>query len=111
MSEELTHKLIYVAGPYRAGHGRTVQDNIENARKAAVALWQAGHTVICPHLNTAGMDGVIPDDEFIVRDLLIVARCDALYMLKAWRDSKGACIERKYAIGKGIPIHYEEIDE
>ena len=102
------HQLVYVAGPYRAYEGHPVEENIQKAREAAIRLWQAGNAVICPHANSAGMDGIIPDDEFIRRDLLIVARCDSIYLLKDFRKSRGALEEQAVAVKFGLEIYYEE---
>lgn len=33
---------------------------------------------------------------------------DAVLMLKGWRESKGAVIERQWAVTHGIPIVYQD---
>lgn len=97
--------LIYVAGPYRAYGSFSVADNIQNAREVAIAIWQAGHTAICPHLNALNFeeDSGLPDEVFLERDLEILARCDAIVMAPRWEYSHGAIAEREYAIRHGIP--------
>jgi len=95
--------LIYVAGPYRGN----VDKNVQAARDCAIALWGAGHAVICPHANTYRMDegtGITSDD-LIKGDLNMLARCDAIMMLPGWEDSEGATIELKHADALGIPIY------
>lgn len=97
-------KLIYVAGPYR---GKTISDvyqNIQEARKHAGWLWEQGWAVVCPHLNSAFMDGICPDESFILGDLEILSRCDAIYLLPRWQESKGATEEYYHAIRRGIEI-------
>ena len=95
--------LVYVSGKYRGD----VEENIANARKVAIALWEAAHAVICPHLNTFHMevDCKLPDEGYIEGDLEMVARVDALVMVKGWQESKGANIEHAYALELGIPIY------
>jgi len=95
--------LVYVSGPYRGD----VKRNVEQARGIAIALWQKGHAVICPHANNYRMDEdtAITSDQFIAGDLVMIARCDALVMTPDWLESEGACIEADYAKTLGIPIY------
>ena len=92
-----------ISGPYRGN----VEHNIIMARRAAVKLWKAGWAVICPHMNTANFDGECPDDVWLEGDLEFLRRVDAIYMLKAWRSSKGAMVEHQKAIEWGKQIIYE----
>lgn len=87
--------ILYISGPYSGD----TENNIEKARKEAIRLWNAGHTVICPHMNTAFLEEAcqVTHAEFVERDLLLIARCDGIVLLKDWEESKGACIELQYA--------------
>ena len=98
--------LIYIAGPYRG----KVKENIAHARKVAIQLWEMGHTVICPHLNTANFDKDcnVSEEIIIQRDLNILIRCDALMMLIGWEESEGAVIEWAHAKEADIYIYYED---
>ncbi|HQE20292.1 MAG TPA: hypothetical protein PK607_17460, partial [Aggregatilineales bacterium] len=69
--------LVYVAGPYRAATVDGIRENIEAARRVARRLWQAGYPTICPHMNTAFMDGAAPDEVWLQGGLVILERCDA----------------------------------
>ena len=95
--------LIYIAGPYRGD----VKTNIENARKAAIAVWQAGHVAICPHLNTASFeeDSGLTDEAYLAGDLVILQRCDACLFLPNWKKSQGAIAEREFCEAQGIPCY------
>jgi hypothetical protein len=95
--------LVYVAGPYRGD----VDRNIEQARQVAIALWEAGHTAICPHLNTAHFeqDCCVPDQTYLSGDLDILSRCDAIVMTPDWEGSVGASAERQYAQQLRIPVY------
>jgi hypothetical protein len=99
-------KIIYTAGPYRAASEEDKARNVERAKWWAEALWRLGLTVICPHVNTYDMDMAIPPEEFVRRDLYLVGRCDAVFMLPGWEQSEGAGLERKFAMEHGIPIFY-----
>lgn len=95
--------LIYIAGPYRGN----VNENIANARKAAIAVWESGHVAICPHLNTANFeeDSELPDEVYLKGDLVILQRCDACLLLPNWQTSHGAIAEWEYCESHGIPCY------
>jgi nucleoside 2-deoxyribosyltransferase len=96
--------LIYVAGKYTGN----VDENIAAARTVAIALWEKGHAVICPHLNSAHMeqDCKATWEDYLKGDFNMISRCDALVMVENWKDSKGAQMEHEYALSLGIPIYY-----
>lgn len=99
--------LMYLAGPYRAKNGRTVEQNIATARAVAAKLWKAGYSVICPHLNTAHFDRLypgIPDEVYLEGDLEMVRRADGVVMLPHWRESAGATMEFKEALKHNLDI-------
>jgi len=66
--------------------------------------WARGYAVICPHLNTIDFDNVLTREEFIERDLEIVAKCDAVLMLPNWEISEGAKEEKALAESLDIPV-------
>ncbi len=90
--------IVYISGPYRADTAWGVQQNINRAMLAAAEVWRSGHVAMCPHGNTAHMDGVAHPSAFITGDLEILRRCcDAILMLDGWRDSEGSKIEHECA--------------
>ena len=62
-------EVAYIAGPYRAKTPGQIYDNIAKARVVALAMWQKGYIVICPHMNSAFFDGHITDDKILAGDL------------------------------------------
>lgn len=69
-------------------------------------------------LKAAGHDPVNPTavydegycstyKEYIDNDLELLATCDAIYMLRGWRKSKGARLEHQYAQTTGIWIAHQ----
>lgn len=97
--------LLYVAGKYTGD----VDTNIDTARYVAETLWQLGHAVICPHLNTAHFEDTIPDvswETYLAGDFNMISRCDGLVMVPNWKESKGAKMEHEYALSLDIPIWY-----
>jgi len=77
---------------------------IEAARAIAVQLWCLGFAVICPHLNTAFLDGACPDDVWLAGDLVMLRRCDLVVMVPGWERSVGATAERDEALSRNIPV-------
>lgn len=86
-------KLIYIIGPYRSTTIRGVVENIRRAEEAAIRLWKLGAAPICPHMNSALMDGIVPDEEFLAGGIEIMKRCDAVYLCEGWRESRGSLKE------------------
>ena len=100
-------KLVYVAGPYRSKHGRIgVVLNILRARRIARELWRLGLAVLCPHTNTALLDGAVSDDAFLAGDIEMLARCDGIVMAPGWERSAGSLDELTFARGHAIAVFF-----
>lgn len=99
-------RLVYVSGPYRAPTVSGIVDNIRKAENMAVQVWGAGAACICPHLNTALLDGRCPDEVWLAGDIEMLKRCDAVLMIDGWLRSEGAQAERLVAIEANIPVFY-----
>jgi nucleoside 2-deoxyribosyltransferase len=97
-------KLCFISGAYRSGTEAGVRRNIEAAREVMIQLLQAGFAVHCPHMNTAHLGGVVPDEVFLAADLEILSRCDILVTVDGWMDSAGAVGEARFARENGIPV-------
>ena len=108
--------LIYVAGPYGSntaengtgeGFVKGTDENIEQARKIAIELWEKGHAVICPHLNTAHFENDCKAtwEDYLKGDFDMITRCDALVLTPDWMRSKGATMEMNHARSLRIPIY------
>ncbi len=106
-----TRPILYISGPYSPGNGRTVADNIAIARKHAVAAVNAGWMPFTPHLNTAGHEIDCPEishEVWLAGDIAILrllprARA-AVLLLPGWEQSKGARLERDWAIHLNLEI-------
>lgn len=110
-------KAVYISGPYTAPTSLARQRNINAAWELAVKVWGIrGAYAVCPHANTAHMDGAMSSDheldyrKFIDADLDLVSRCDAVLMMRGWENSRGSTMERAHAYSLGIPVFYEEWD-
>jgi len=110
-------KIVYVAGKYLGNCDWETYLNIHHAKVEARKLWDEGWAVICPHANTAFFGGVGERDKenpngdwqrWLKGDLEIISRCDAIYMLNNWEDSKGAKLELVKAKELGLLVIFEE---
>lgn len=100
-----TVKVAYVAGPYRASTVRGIVDNICSAEKVAIWLWKNGYAAVCPHKNTALLDGVCPDDVWLQGGIEIMKRCDLVVCAPYWYHSRGTLIELEVAYRNNIPVY------
>ena len=66
-------------------------------------------------INPAKVNGEIPEsttyEEYIKMSLCMLSMCDTIYMLKGWKDSKGAKLEHEYAKAHNYNIIYESEEE
>lgn len=100
-------KLAYIAGPYRADTVAGIRQNIEAARQVAEKYWKLGYGVFCPHLNSAHMDGICSDENFLEAGLLFLWHCDVIVMMVGWKGSAGAIAELNQAEEKGLEVIFE----
>lgn len=116
----MVRPILYISGPYSAGNGRTVDDNISIARAHAVAAWERGWAAICPHLNTAHFEDLcvgVSYHDYVQGDLAILDGLDSLtaavLLLPGWEQSGGASWEVRRAESRGIRIlgPYRDLEE
>lgn len=102
--------VFYISGPYRGSSESDVLNNIAAAREEGLFIIQKGGSFIAPHLNTAFMGGVVPDENFLQMDLYLLARCDVVFAIERWQNSKGARAEVEFAQKLGIPVVYTRLE-
>ena len=100
-------RIAYISGPYRSDTADGIYQNIQTAREVARNYWYSGYAVICPHMNTAFMDGADTDEMFLDGDLEILKRCDVIVMIPGWTESVGARHELAAAEKFGLEVIYE----
>lgn len=88
-------KIIYISGAYSGESYDDIHQNIQQARKWAIRIWEMGFTALCPHLNTFHFetDCSIAYDDYLFGDLAMLYPCAGIFMLPDWRESNGAQIE------------------
>lgn len=100
-------RVVYVAGPFRGANSWEMEQNIRRAEALALDAWRAGFAVICPHANTRFFQGAAEDDVWLLGDLAILKRCDALLLTPDWSRSTGARAEVEFAKAHKIPVFYD----
>lgn len=103
--------VIYLASAIRPKGNQTLRSNINKAKYVALKLWEKGYTVICPAANTdlpseEAHKLNLSADEWLNRDLEILKRCDAIFIVPDWELSEGVKGEILFARNNSIPIYY-----
>lgn len=94
---------IYISGPIS-----NTDDYMERFAAAEELLKAKGYTVINPAAKLAYKDPAATTwEEYMGESLKMLATADGIYMLKDWRISRGACIERRVADSMGKEIYWE----
>lgn len=96
--------VLFISGPYRAASPDTILANIMAARDVARSVWQCGAVALCPHTNTALMDGCLPDSVWLEGDIELLRRCDGIVLLPGWAASEGTLAEREVALQLRMPV-------
>ena len=97
-------KLVYIAGKYRGKTSAEIKENIMIAEWYQLKLTQMypQYFYICPHSNTAFLDGSQPDQYFLDGTMEMLRRCNGIYMLPGWEGSEGSKKELAEAEKLGI---------
>ncbi len=102
-------KVAYIAGPYRAGTYEGMVRNIRHAKRVAEKYWKLGYAVICPHMNSAHLDGLVPDEVFLSAGLEMVRRSNVVVAMATWAASEGATKEIELADELEIEVVYDDL--
>jgi hypothetical protein len=106
MSKEYKrHKKIYISGAVSNKDPKKVLENKALFLVAEEKLKAQGYEVVNPctldHTNSVTWTG------YMRVDLKELKKCDIIFMLRGWFNSKGAGIEYDYACRHDIEVIYE----
>lgn len=94
---------IYISGKI------TGNDNyMEEFKEAQDNLEKEGCRVLNPAATCATLPPGTTYEEYMDIAFKLLDMADAIYMLRTWKDSKGANREYGYALGKGMEIIHEK---
>jgi hypothetical protein len=100
------NKLVYLSGPLRGRSRWEEEKNTREAEETYMSLLRLSLVVHVPHTTARFAQDVLPVDEWLHREFVIIRRCDGLVMMPRWEKSEGACIEKEYADRVGIQVFY-----
>ena len=95
-------KKIYISGKIT---GTT--DYIQRFERVEKALSKY-YTVINPAKVNAQLPKETVWEEYMKMSMCMLEMCNAIYMLKGWKDSKGARLEYNYAVENNYKIIFEK---
>jgi hypothetical protein len=94
---------VYLSGPMSG----LPDNNFPTFHAAAHALRKIGYEVINPAEFTTDVTGLQQDEawrKFMQEDIKALVDCQAIVMLPAWTESRGATLERNIAIGLSMRV-------
>lgn len=96
-----TPRVIYISGKIS---GTT--DYMDRFALAEKQLQSEGYTVVNPAAVMSSLPQSMPYELFMDLSYAMINYCDVIYMLPDWLESRGAKLERKYAMRKGLGVIY-----
>ena len=110
MKEIERGKVIYISGKITG-----VKNYREHFQHARIRLEMRGIFAIDPVKIGDKLERTLGRTptyaEYLIDDIKYLLTCDGVYMLKGWRRSKGARLERAIAKLCGLSIYYEGATE
>lgn len=100
IAEKIGRKRVYISGKI-TGIEEEAKEKFARAEKDMIT---EGLKPINP-MHMAGYD--LDYSKYMQIDLTLLETCSAIYMLENWKDSKGAKIERDFALSIGLEVIYE----
>lgn len=94
---------IYIAGQIT---GLDYEEALQNFEVAEAFVKTAGHEPVNPMKS----EGEVPGRrwaEYLAEDLLLIDKCDGIFMQSNWLNSKGARLEHEAALLMEKVIFYE----
>lgn len=97
--------VVYLAGPYRGDTEIAKALNIEHTRRVATKLWALGYVVLCPHLNSGGLEHYVDEESVLMRGAVeLMLRCDRVVLMPGWARSTGTKMELTVAHKRGMEV-------
>ena len=103
--------MIYISGAITGSTELEWATNYQKGREVAIEMCKHKIPYFSPHLNAwrfdleSDLDAVTWQD-YMDMDYEILGRCSGILMMRGWERSRGAVLERQFAIDHGIPVFY-----
>lgn len=94
---------IYISGPITG-----TDDYMERFAAAQKKLEDEGWSVVNPALVNSNLPEDTEWEDYMRMAVCMLDMCETVYFLDGWKESRGANIEYKYALGKGKKIMFQE---
>ena len=109
---DMNHEVVYLSGKITDGDRTTpesIQANKDKFVKKAGELSSEGKVVFIPGENfgRVGQENNWTWKQYMRPCITIMKKCDTVYMLEKWEESRGARIEHFLAKRKGMNVVYE----
>jgi len=102
--------LVYLSGPFSAPTAWGVEKNVRQAEEYALDIARLGAMPVCPHTNTRFFSGELSYEFWLKGAVSLMLRCDAVYMLPRWSESRGARHEHEIAIAECMLLLFDMYD-
>lgn len=102
--------MIYISGPMSGMKDWEYERLFEDAVNELLDVYNYDYDdIVNPaYLHYVCNSPKITWDQYMQVDLLWLSYCDTIYMLKGWRNSKGAVMEHEFAVQNHYKIIYQK---
>lgn len=98
-------RRVYVAGPFRAASGWSVEQNVRRAEAVGLEVAEEGAVAVVPHAMYRHFNGVLPDEYWLEATLDLLRACHGVLLVDGWERSVGARGELEEARRLGLALH------
>jgi hypothetical protein len=97
---------IYISGKIT---GLDIEEAMQNFEDAEVMLNKLNFdTIFNPFKVCKDLDpNTATWDDYMIKNIEVLLKCDSIFMLSNWEDSKGARLEFDIAKSLGVKIYHE----
>lgn len=106
-TKEEINGIIYISGKMRGLKKQTYEAHFRKAVNELIIMHGVHPSRIINPCYIGNALKAFHDDDILRLDLIILERCNAIYMLNNWEDSRGAKAEKQKAEELGLKIYYE----
>lgn len=101
--------IIYISGKIAGLDPYTAKQNFLSAQ-TTLEFNNKGCTIINPYDLHVISNLLVTWEEYMLQDIKFLFRCNTIFMLSNWEDSKGARIERAIAIEMEMKVLYQNYE-